>query len=153
MSFDLNIPSLEAFQKFGATLATCLQPGDVVLLSGDLGAGKTTLVTAVLAAMGSEDHVTSPTFILIQRYQAPICEVVHADLYRLNSEQEIAQLDVSFLEDPKRIVFVEWADKLGRYRPESCVDIHLGLGKEEQARNVSIQISGYPEERFQLRNI
>jgi tRNA threonylcarbamoyladenosine biosynthesis protein TsaE len=91
-------------ERLGAELAARLRPGDVVLVSGELGSGKTTFVRGAARALGVTDTVTSPTFTIGQIYRGPV-EVAHLDLYRLN------EVDPSIFEDyvtPERIAFIEW---------------------------------------------
>ena len=91
-------------ERLGAELAAELRPGDVVLVSGELGSGKTTFVRGAARALGVTDPVTSPTFTIGQLYRGPV-EVAHLDLYRLRA------IDPSILEDyvtPERITFIEW---------------------------------------------
>jgi tRNA threonylcarbamoyladenosine biosynthesis protein TsaE len=95
-------------EALGAELATGLRPGDVVLVRGELGAGKTTLVRGAAAALGVTDAVTSPTFSIGHRYQGSDVTVSHLDLYRLAGlEQEEPELLADYL-GPGRIAFVEW---------------------------------------------
>jgi tRNA threonylcarbamoyladenosine biosynthesis protein TsaE len=103
----LQTSSPEQTEQAGADLAGRLEPGDVVLVSGDLGAGKTTFVRGACRALGVDGPVTSPTFTIGQVYGGSP-EVAHLDLYRLGS---LAGEDPALLEDyvtPGRIAFVEW---------------------------------------------
>jgi tRNA threonylcarbamoyladenosine biosynthesis protein TsaE len=95
-------------EEAGAELARRLKPGDVVLIAGDLGSGKTTFVRGACRALGVTDPVTSPTFTIGQVYRGGDLEVAHLDLYRLDS---LAPEDPGVLEDyltPERVGFVEW---------------------------------------------
>jgi tRNA threonylcarbamoyladenosine biosynthesis protein TsaE len=95
-------------ESLGADLAVCLRDGDVVLLRGELGSGKTTLVRGAARALGVVDPVTSPTFSIGHRYRASNVTVSHLDLYRLAGlEQEDPALLADYL-GPGRIAFVEW---------------------------------------------
>lgn len=127
-------------EALGAGLAAALQAGDVVLVSGELGAGKTTLVRGACRALGVTVPVTSPTFTIGQRYPAPV-PVSHLDLYRIGS---LADEDPELLADylgPDRIAFVEWpggsAQEIGRFaRIAAHVVIeHAG----EERRRISVQ--------------
>ena len=95
-------------EAVGAQLATCLSDGDIVLVRGELGAGKTTLVRGAARALGVSDPVTSPTFSIGHRYEGPGLSVCHLDLYRLAGlEHEEPALLNDYL-GPGRIAFVEW---------------------------------------------
>jgi tRNA threonylcarbamoyladenosine biosynthesis protein TsaE len=104
-------------QAIGAELATLLRPPRMLILTGDLGAGKTTLVKGLVAALeaGDEDAVTSPTFTLVHSYDGwqdgqPV-QVVHLDLYRLETEQQLATLGLADLLVDDALVLVEWGEK------------------------------------------
>lgn len=100
-----------------ARLARCIvgvvRPGDCVVLSGDLGAGKTTLVKSAVAALGIDEAVTSPTFTLVHRYGDERRSVVHADLYRLERTGELEDLGLDEAREDGAILFVEWGDLVG----------------------------------------
>jgi tRNA threonylcarbamoyladenosine biosynthesis protein TsaE len=101
-------------EALGAELAAGLRPGDLVLVEGELGAGKTTLVRGAVRALGHEGRVTSPTFTLASRYEDGRVPVSHLDLYRLRGAGPDAE-DLALLEDElaaDRVVFVEWPEAL-----------------------------------------
>jgi tRNA threonylcarbamoyladenosine biosynthesis protein TsaE len=93
----------------GAQLASQVRPGDVVTLSGDLGAGKTTLVRGLLRALGHEGEVPSPTFAIVQPYEELDPRVWHADLYRVEDRAELAELGLDSLADS--VLVVEWPER------------------------------------------
>lgn len=102
----------------GARLAARLRPGSVVLLSGDLGAGKTVFVRGLAKGLGLDtDSVISPTFTLVQEYRGP-STLYHVDLYRI-SPTEAEDLGLEELMSPESIVAIEWADKLTRPMPQA----------------------------------
>jgi tRNA threonylcarbamoyladenosine biosynthesis protein TsaE len=114
----------------GREIAVHLQPPCLVLLQGDLGAGKTTLVKGIVAGLGaaSEDEVTSPSFTFVHEYGAP-GRVYHADLYRIEGDRDLATLGLEDLSSQAATVLVEWGEKLGDNAPIPCVKIrmeHLG---------------------------
>jgi tRNA threonylcarbamoyladenosine biosynthesis protein TsaE len=96
----------------GAALAAALRPGDVVALSGDLGAGKTTLTRSVLRALGHSGEVPSPSFAIVQPYDDLDPPVWHADLYRLSDPSDLLELGLDFIGDGA-ILIVEWPDRAG----------------------------------------
>ncbi len=129
MSADARIPlpDLLAMAAFGARIAANLRPGDVVALSGGLGAGKTTLARAILDALGHDGEVPSPTFTILETYDAPGMRlpVVHADFYRLSRAQEVHQLGLDDYRDGA-VLLAEWPDHAGGFAHEpACLSITL----------------------------
>jgi tRNA threonylcarbamoyladenosine biosynthesis protein TsaE len=94
----------------GAELAGVLRPHDVVVLTGELGAGKTTFVQGVARGLGATEHVASPTFTLVREYVSGRVPLAHVDLYRLDREQDVIDLALDELEDGERVLLVEWGD-------------------------------------------
>src|SRR3954449_5005658 len=121
-SESLTTDSAEETEALGARLAVGLDAGDLVLVEGELGAGKTTLVRGGLRALGHQGRVTSPTFTLASRYEDARVPVSHLDLYRLRGAGPDVE-DLALLEDElaaDRVVFVEWPEALaadGLHRP------------------------------------
>lgn len=125
----VELPNLNAMSDFGATIAARLHPGDVVALSGDLGAGKTTLARAILAALGHEGEVPSPTFAILEPYSAPPLRlpVVHADFYRLNEPSELAEIGLDEWREDGALL-AEWPDHAGGFADEpGCLGITLEI--------------------------
>lgn len=113
----------------GARLAEALRQGDVVRLSGDLGAGKTTLARGLIQSRLGEIDVPSPTYTLVQTYDWNDCELWHCDLYRLDRPEDAYELGLidAMGED---ILLIEWADRLGALCPEDALSIHLAFEGE-----------------------
>src|SRR5918911_2290651 len=103
-------------KAIGAAVAGLLDPGDVVGLAGDLGAGKTRLVQGAAAALGVQDPVLSPTFMLLREYDGDV-PVNHVDAYRLSGPAELEDLGIENVLDPGTVVFVEWADRVAQALP------------------------------------
>jgi tRNA threonylcarbamoyladenosine biosynthesis protein TsaE len=101
-----------------------LGPGSVVWLSGDLGAGKTTLVQALARAAGAEP-ARSPSFALVHQYAAPEGMLVHVDCYRLKRPEEALDLDLAALAAQARLMVIEWPERAGPFAP--AADLHLCL--------------------------
>jgi tRNA threonylcarbamoyladenosine biosynthesis protein TsaE len=116
--------SAEETRILGACLAPVLLPGDVVSLSGDLGAGKTVFVQGIAAALGYAGRVTSPTFTLVHEYEARY-PIVHMDIYRLDSFQEVLDLGFEELVGPNSIVLVEWGEAVAPLLPKRSLDVVL----------------------------
>jgi tRNA threonylcarbamoyladenosine biosynthesis protein TsaE len=122
-SFAVAVDGIEGTERFGRALAGRLVEGDVVLLHGGLAAGKTALVKAVVAALGSTDVVTSPTFALAQFYASPAAPVLHVDTYRLPDLAEFRDLglDEHF---PSSITLIEWGGLVeGEFEQPLVVDL------------------------------
>ncbi len=119
--------SAEETIAFGRKLAAELSPPLIVLLRGDLGAGKTTLVKGIaegFQAARSED-VTSPTFTLVHQYRGPQITLYHIDLYRIDTERELETLGLDDLLAPDCILLIEWGDKFPRFERDRDVEIIL----------------------------
>lgn len=108
----------------GASLSPVLLPGDVISLSGDLGAGKTAFVQGVATALGVEGRVTSPTFTIVHEYEARY-PIVHLDVYRLNSFQEVIDLGFEEYLDPQAIVLIEWGEAIAPMLPRRHLEIDI----------------------------
>ncbi|HEY8670043.1 MAG TPA: tRNA (adenosine(37)-N6)-threonylcarbamoyltransferase complex ATPase subunit type 1 TsaE [Terriglobales bacterium] len=123
--FITNSP--EETVALGRQLAALLTPPKVVLLRGDLGAGKTTLVKGIAEGFNaaSEDDVTSPTFTLIHEYRGPSAAVYHIDLYRVDTQRELETLGLDDLMGNNSVLLIEWGDKFERFKRERDVEIAL----------------------------
>jgi len=126
--------SAEETEALGARIADRLQPGDLVLLSGDLGSGKTTLVRGACRALGVTGPVTSPTFTIGQRYEGGRMPVSHLDLYRLESlEDEDPALVDDYL-SPDGVAFIEWPGAGEGRLGHPALQVHLAHAGEESRR-------------------
>ena len=124
---------------FGRTLVNLLSPPKLVLLRGDLGAGKTTLVKGIAAAFdaASEEDVTSPTFTLIHEYRGPQANLFHIDLYRIDTPRELDTLALDDLRSENSILLIEWGEKFSRLVQER--DLEISLDREgESGRRIRI---------------
>jgi tRNA threonylcarbamoyladenosine biosynthesis protein TsaE len=120
-----NLPDLAAMEAFGARIAAKLEPGDVVALSGGLGAGKTTLARAIIAALGHEGEVPSPTFTIIETYDHLRLPLVHADFYRLEDPSEAMEIGLDDYREGAALI-AEWPDHAGGFEHEAgCLSIAL----------------------------
>lgn len=122
-----DLPDLAAIAVFGARIAARLRLGDVAALKGELGSGKTTLARAIIAALGYPGEVPSPTFTIIETYDAPPLRlpVVHADFYRLKSPHEVAEIGLDDYREGAALI-AEWPDHAGGFAHEpACLSISL----------------------------
>lgn len=138
---ELTSHSAEETIALGRTLADVLHPPKLVLLRGDLGAGKTTLVKGIAAAFGAadEEDVTSPTFTLIHEYRAPKATLYHIDLYRVDTPRQLETLGLDDLTGEGSILLIEWGEKFARFEREKDVEIALERTGEND-RKITIGI-------------
>ncbi|MBO0750673.1 MAG: tRNA (adenosine(37)-N6)-threonylcarbamoyltransferase complex ATPase subunit type 1 TsaE [Bradyrhizobiaceae bacterium] len=138
----LTLPDEAATRRFAADVANMLEPGDFLALSGDLGAGKTTFVRAMIThlANGAAVEVPSPTFTLVQHYDLPRFRVVHADLYRVRGADELTELGLDDTAD--QVVAMEWPDRAGNVLPKDRIDIAFVLDPRNGPQQRVVQMEG-----------
>lgn len=135
MRFEIADP--EQMHELGIKIAAELQAGDLVLLNGPLGAGKTTLTRGIGEGLGAQGTVQSPTFVLARTHKTSKGpKLVHVDAYRLGSAVELDDLDINF---PQSIVVVEWARDYVDGIAESWLAVDIDRSSEDEQRLVSIQ--------------
>jgi tRNA threonylcarbamoyladenosine biosynthesis protein TsaE len=111
MRLELRTETADDTREMGEALASLLRPHDTMILTGDLGAGKTTLVQGIGRGLGVDDHVASPTFTLIREYAGRL-PVAHVDVYRLDRVQDVLDLGLEEVGPPERVMLVEWGDAI-----------------------------------------
>jgi tRNA threonylcarbamoyladenosine biosynthesis protein TsaE len=127
----IPLPNLSATEAAAARLAPLLRRGDVLALSGELGAGKTTFARALLHSLGIMEEVPSPTFTLLQTYDAPHFTVNHFDLYRLENETELLELGWDdALSDGVSVI--EWPERASRRLPKNLLTLNFKLENGER---------------------
>jgi tRNA threonylcarbamoyladenosine biosynthesis protein TsaE len=129
----------------GAALAPFLRPRDVVVLTGELGAGKTTFVQGIAAGLGATEHVASPTFMLVREYVSGRVPLAHVDLYRLDREQDVIDLALDELEDGERVLLVEWGDPVAELLADDRLRVELvGIDPTgaDETRRITLEPSG-----------
>jgi tRNA threonylcarbamoyladenosine biosynthesis protein TsaE len=133
MRREITTHSAEETMAFGRTLTELLAPPKLVLLCGELGAGKTTLVKGIAAAFeaAAEEDVTSPTFTLVHEYRGPRVVVYHIDLYRVDTARELETLGLDDLRSDNSILLIEWGEKFPRFQHER--DFEIGLERMNQS--------------------
>lgn len=136
---NLTIRSSEEMEELGQKLAGLLRPGDLVLLAGPLGAGKTTLTRGIGKGLSAEGTIQSPTFVLARTHKIPMGKLVHVDAYRLSSALELDDLDIDF---ENSIVIVEWArDYLDGFF-ENYLTVAIDRSSSDDTRLVDVSFSG-----------
>lgn len=131
--------SPEETVAFGRSLAETLSPPRIVLLRGELGAGKTTLVKGIAEGFQAarEEEVTSPTFTLVHEYRGPQATLYHIDLYRIDTPRQLETLGLDDLIAQNSVLLIEWGEKFARFQRERDVEIALeGVG--ESGRRILI---------------
>lgn len=141
-----HLPTLEATRAFGAAFAAALQPGDVLLLEGELGAGKTTFTQGLAHALGIHDDVLSPTFALMSEYRGGRVPLLHVDAYRLNNAAEADQLGLDEYLDNGWALVVEWAGNIQGALPGDSLDIHFEY--DGDARCATLRANGSASRRL-----
>lgn len=117
-------------EALGGRLASSLRPGDIVVLAGGLGAGKTLFTKGIATGLGVEEAVVSPSFVLVREYRSGFMPVVHVDVYRLGSTNEFEDLDV--LEMSKEgVLVVEWGEAVESALPADHLRIEFVVGEDE----------------------
>jgi len=143
-SFSVALPDEHATRRLAVDIANALEPGDLVTLSGDLGAGKTAFARALIRYLSGDPsiEVPSPSFTLMQSYDLPQFPLVHADLYRLSGSAELAELGFDDLPDGA-VVLVEWPDRAAGFLPPDRMDVALTLAPKLKLEFRHARITGY----------
>ena len=136
MARDFTTNSPEETIALGRELASLLAPPKIVVLRGDLGAGKTTLVKGIAEGFhaASHDDVTSPTFTLIHEYRGPSATLYHIDLYRIDTQRELETLGLDDLMMDNSVLLIEWGEKFPRFERERDLEIALRRVSENQRK-------------------
>ncbi len=137
MEISLETQSADETRRLGERLADLLEPGDIVLLTGDLGAGKTTLVQGVARGLEIHEQITSPTFVIVREYRGRM-SLYHVDAYRLENPAELSELGYEKFWHLPGAVFVEWGEKVMRFFEPDLLRVNLLLGNGDDERRVSL---------------
>ena len=134
----ITLSSPDQTAALAQRLGACLGPGDTLLLQGPIGAGKTHFARNLIQSrLATAEDVPSPTFTLVQTYEADGVEIWHADLYRLTSPDEVVELGMTDAFQ-SAICLVEWPDRLGSLAPQDALTMHFAQGKAEESRDVTL---------------
>lgn len=138
------LKGLKETEEFGEKLGSILKPGDIISLTGDLGAGKTTLTKSIGKGLGVEDYITSPTFTLINEYNGRL-NLYHFDVYRLEGPIDLYDLGFEEYIYSNGVSIIEWGDKIEEALPKERINIRIEKGTELDERIIYIYGEG---ERF-----
>ena len=143
MNYQFDLKDPQDTVKFAETIAAKLLPGDALLLSGPVGAGKSLLARAIIKYLcGQQIDVPSPSFTLVQTYPSPVGEILHVDLFRLQGDQDAANLGLAEM-FPAAITLIEWPDRLELLAPVKSISIDLQPDfADENLRKVQLNSTG-----------
>jgi hypothetical protein len=143
-SFAVSLANEHATERLVADIAAALEPGDLITLSGDLGAGKTTFARAMIRHLAGDPTIAvpSPTFTLMQIYELPCFPVVHGDLYRLDAPGELAELGFDDLPEGA-VVLLEWPDRAAGFLPPDRLDVAFTLAPQLGPEHRNVRVTGY----------
>lgn len=151
---EIEIPDIAATEALAQRLAPLLRSGDIVTLSGDLGAGKTAFSRALIRTLSQPDtEVPSPTFTLVQTYDVSGFEIWHFDLYRLGTPEDAFELDIEEA-FATGVSLIEWPERLGNYMPQTRLEIRFSFGDTSSSRHVKITgIGGWAARLAAFKNV
>ena len=133
--------SVDATRDLGAAVAGLARPGDIVVLAGDLGAGKTAFVQGFGRALGVTDRITSPTFTLVHVYDGRL-PIHHLDVYRLHQMSEALDLGLAEMLDEGGVVLIEWGDAILPVLPHDLLEVRLTFGDGDDDRALALRPVG-----------
>ena len=137
-SISLSLASQDDTTKLAKRIAPCLGAGDVILLEGPIGAGKSFFARAlILSLLAKPEDIPSPTFTLVQTYETDAFDIWHCDLYRLTTPYEVQEIGLEDAFDTA-LCLVEWPDRLADITPPDALKISLALGDAPQHRNATV---------------
>jgi tRNA threonylcarbamoyladenosine biosynthesis protein TsaE len=142
MSLRARTTDVEATKALAAAVASLASAGDVILLAGELGAGKTAFAQGFGAGLGVTDPITSPTFTLAQHYDGGALTLHHLDVYRLERLAEIEDIGVSELVDGDGVVLIEWGDAVAPALPRDYLEVSLTYGEGDDDRQLELRCVG-----------
>jgi tRNA threonylcarbamoyladenosine biosynthesis protein TsaE len=142
MGLRASTTSVDETRALGAALAELARPGDLVLLAGDLGAGKTALTQGIGRSLGITDTITSPTFTLAREYQTGRLWLHHLDVYRLEQMEEVFDVGLPEMLDEGALTVIEWGDAIIPTLPADYLEVRLTFGVEDDDRELELHAVG-----------
>ena len=127
----IEIDSLSELKNVAQQVVESLEGRTVVLLRGEMGAGKTTLISRIAAYLGAEDTVTSPTFALVNQYEGSDCRIYHFDFYRIEEIEEVFDLGYEEYFYSGDLCLVEWPEKIEPLLPDDAMTVRITVGDDE----------------------
>jgi len=134
--------SADETRALAAEVAALVRAGDIIVLAGDLGTGKTVWVQGFAVGMGVDEQVTSPTFTLVRPYRGRALTLLHADLYRLDRLSEMADLDLLDELEGRAVACIEWGDLATPVLPADLLEVRLDFGDNDDERTIVLRPVG-----------
>lgn len=142
MTLVLRTDSVDATRELAGALAELAQGGDLIVLAGDLGAGKTAFTQGFGVALGVQEHITSPTFTLARQYEGRL-RLHHLDVYRFDATVEVDDVGLAeLLDDPAAVTLIEWGDAILAALPRDFLELRLELGDDDDDRIITVRMVG-----------
>jgi tRNA threonylcarbamoyladenosine biosynthesis protein TsaE len=142
VTYRLQTTSVDATRAVGAALSTLARPGDLLLLAGELGAGKTAFAQGFGRALGVTEPITSPTFVLARDYDEGRLPMHHLDVYRLDQMNEVYDIGLPEILDDGGVTLIEWGDAIMPSLPSDFLEVRLTFGAEDDERTVLVRAAG-----------
>lgn len=142
MSLTLRTNAVEATRELAAALADLAQGGDLLVLAGDLGAGKTAFSQGFGWALGIDEQITSPTFTLARQYEGRL-RLHHLDVYRFDATNEVHDVGLAeLLDDDEAVTLIEWGDAILPVLPHDFLELRFTMGEADDDREISLRLVG-----------
>jgi len=142
VTLQLRTHSVDATRAVGRAVAEHVRPGDLLLLAGELGAGKTAFAQGLGAGLGIREPVTSPTFVLAREYDDGRLVMNHLDVYRLDQINEVYDVGLLELLDEGGVTLVEWGDAIAPAVPADYLEVRLTFGEDDDERRITLRSVG-----------
>lgn len=144
LTLRADTTSAAATQALAASLAEVCGPGDLIVLAGDMGAGKTAFAQGFAKGLGIHERVTSPTFTIVREYDSGRLALYHLDVYRLDQLREVLELGVAEMLDEDAVMLVEWGDAVLPALGDRYLEIRLTFGDDDDHRLLELSLRGAP---------